>query len=505
MVTEKMDVQGYANLLTSFEEGSCALILGPEFFLLDSPEPSFSFRDTIYKKRLSTSPYVEEDGFFNTHRLSDQGFEDKTTILTNIKRYFKDMDVPHYYHKVAQLPFSLFISLSPDDLLARSMTAIQRPYHFSYYKKESGLYVREINKQTGLVKWEQRDIREEDIQANDTFLFNFLGTYSDTDSLIFTYDAFFEFIYSVFLFINNESSLKLRTIINKASHFLFIGFGYDKWYLKLIFFILEKILKSRKSLKAIILNYSEKQNNTVQFYENQFQLNFFKESTIEFINRLYEDCKQQGLLRKPVTQPPVAKQTSPKYKILFFSATPQSLLPLNNVAEFKKLREAHTRLSNAKRDEYDIAEMQQAVRQKDMLLTIKPERPNLIVISMHGSKDTGLLFQGDNGLKAPLSLTEFLKDMTVLQEDPLNQLQCIVFSCCHTADFAKQVAQLIPFAIGIRGAIEEDAMPEFMEGFFGSLFTDNNVKLAYEMGKRLVEKNENLKDNAELIEFYSRQ
>lgn len=505
MVTEKMDVQGYNNLLTSFDEGTCALILGPEFFLLDNPESSSSFRDTIYKKRLSSSPYVEEDGFFNTHKLSEQGLEDKTTILINIKRYFKEMDVPYYYDKVAQLPFSLTISLSPDDLLARAMTSIQRPYHFSYYKKESGLYVREVNKQNGSIKWEQRDIKEEDVQSNDTFLFNFLGTYSDTDSLIFTYDAFFEFIYSVFLFINNESSLKLRTIINKASHFLFIGFGYDKWYLKLIFFILEKILKSRKSLKAIILNYNEKQNNTVQFYENQFQLNFYKESTIEFINRLYDDCKQQGILRKPATQPVAVSPAVSKYKILFFSATPQSLLPLNNVSEFKKIREAHTNLSNAKRDEFDIPEMQQATKQKDMLLTIKPERPNLVVISMHGSKETGLLFQGENGQKSPLSLIEFLKDIKVLNEDPLNQLQCIVFSCCHTAEFAKEVTQFIPFAVGIRGAIEEDAMPEFMQGFFTSLFADNNVTQAYEMGKRLVERNEDLKDNAQMIEFYSRQ
>jgi hypothetical protein len=504
MVTEKMDEQGYSNLLTSLEDGTCALILGPEFFLLDKPDCS-SFRDNIFKNRLSKSPYLEEDGFFNTQKLSRQGLEDKTTILTNIKDYFKDMAVPEYYKKVAQLPFSLGISLSPDDLMAKAMTTAQRPYHFSYYKKGSGLYMREVNKNTGQLKWQSRDIKTEEMQSDDAFLFNFLGVYSDTDSLIFTYDVFFEFLYDIFLFINNELSNNLRTTINKARCFLFLGFGYDKWYLKLIFFTLEKILKTQKSLKGIIINYTEKQDNTVQFYENQFQLNFFKEGTVEFINKLYDDCKAKDILKNPAPPGVSLPNTPSKYKILFFAANPNSLLPLNHVAEFEKIKEAYVHLSNVKRDAFDLPPMQQATRQKNMLLTIKPEKPGLVIISMHGTQDTGLLFQGENGEKAPLSLPEFLKDIQVLTQDPLNRLECIVLSCCHSADFAKQVCQFIPYAIGIRGAIQDEAMPEFMEGFSSSLFADGNMQQAYIMGKHLVERNNELKENASLIEFYTRQ
>lgn len=493
-----MDEQGYNNLVAAMEEGSCALILGPEFFLLNNPTDYTSFRDAIYKLRLNTSPYVMEDGFFNTHKLT--GLEDKSTILRKLKTYFRDLELPGYYEKVAELPFSLAISMSPDDLLARAMTAIRREYEFCYYKKDAGLYMREVHQQPEEVKWVARDISPDELQDGNTFLFNFLGIYSDTDSLNFTYDAFFEFLYSTFLFINNDSSLNLRKKINDANHFLFLGFGYDKWYLKLIFFILEKILKSPKSFKAIIINGQEENKNVFEFYENQFQLNFFNEGTLEFIERLHKDC--EPFLKKPVPDAEVKAKENKQYQIQFFTSNPRSLVPLDHIGEFKKIKTAHIYLTNEKRDEFLVSEIHHASRQKDLLLKIQPAKPELVVISMHGSRDTGLLFQGEQGEKDPLKLDELLADIKLLTQDPLNKLQCIIFSCCHTAEFAEKVTTLIPYAIGIRGAIEDAAMPEFMEGFFTGLFADKNIKTAFELGKRLVERNDKLSHNAAMIELY---
>src|SRR5690242_18409035 len=208
-----MDKIVYNNLLDSLEEKQCTLILGPEFFLLNNPEELISFRDMIYKNRLSESPYVIEDGFFNTDKYS--GFENKNAILSNIKKYFKELQVPDYYYKIAQIPFSSVVSLSPDDLLAKAMTSLQQPYHFSYYKKQSGLYFREIDKANNTLKWsEPRDVTDEELHSSDTFLFNFFGHYSDTQSMIFTYDALSDFLYSVFPVDN--LSIKLRSIINKS-------------------------------------------------------------------------------------------------------------------------------------------------------------------------------------------------------------------------------------------------------------------------------------------------
>jgi hypothetical protein len=498
-----MDKIVYNNLLDSLEEKQCTLILGPEFFLLNNPEELISFRDMIYKNRLSESPYVIEDGFFNTDKYS--GFENKNAILSNIKKYFKELQVPDYYYKIAQIPFSSVVSISPDDLLAKAMTSLQQPYHFSYYKKQSGLYFREIDKANNTLKWsEPRDVTDEELHSSDTFLFNFFGHYSDTQSMIFTYDALFDFLYSVFPVDN--LSIKLRSIINKSVYFLFLGFGYDKWYLKIIFFTLEKMLQGEKAKKAVC-NYSNSFTDTAKIYENQFQLNFFKESTLDFINKLYTDCESREILRQPIqSQPAITAPQATQYKILFVAARPDSFTPLDYVAEYEKIKDVHVHLPNLKRDEFYIPDMQPFATQKKLFLKTTTEKPDILIISMHGSQTTGLLLQGENGESKPLSLPDFLKDIQLLTQDPLNKLQCIIFSCCHTAEFAKEVCKYIPFAIGMNGPIQDEAMPVFLEGFFTSFFNDNNIKEAFKTGKRLVEKDDTLdEDNASMIEFFSRQ
>ena len=83
-----------------------------------------------------------------------------------------------------------------------------------------------------------------------------------------------------------------------------------------------------------------------------------------------------------------------------------------------------------------------------MIKKINEELPNLVVISMHGSQQDGLLFKNENGTKAPLSLDDFIKDIQLLTQNPANRLECILFSCCYSKDFAEAVSALVPFAIG---------------------------------------------------------
>ena len=76
-----MDPKDYNSLLRELDEGTCALILGPEFFSLNNADNKGesileSLRDTIYKDKLKDTPYMAEDGFFYTQkndRKKDKG------------------------------------------------------------------------------------------------------------------------------------------------------------------------------------------------------------------------------------------------------------------------------------------------------------------------------------------------------------------------------------------------------------------------------------------------
>ena len=152
------------------------------------------------------------------------------------------------------------------------MNSLSRPYDFFYFKKGTGLYQRKMNDKTNSMEMTMvKDIAIPP-KPEHPLLFNFLGIYDDSESLIFTYDSLFEFLYSIFPV--EKLPLFLLTAIQKATSFLFLGFGYDKWYLKIIFFTLEKMLGGNETEKKAIFNYRDTQNKTVEFYESSFSYSF---------------------------------------------------------------------------------------------------------------------------------------------------------------------------------------------------------------------------------------
>ncbi len=489
-----MDAKELSNLFEDFEDGSCALILGPEFFMMTNKEENLfeSSRDIIYKDLLKNNQYLEEDGFFYTSNENSIG--EKKEILRNIQKFFRSLEVPEYYDLLAELPFYLAISLSPDDLLSRALTAKNREHDFISYKKGSGLY--QLQRKEGLDRWDQFPITDLTTTPSPTrpLIFNFQGIYDDKDSLIFTYDSLFDFLFSIFQ--AHTLPLNLKASISKASSFLFLGFGYHKWYLKIIFFILEKLRGDNETEKKAIFNFGDKQNQMVEFYRNQFQLRFFKESTADFISALREDCKQI-LQPKPVPRSE-AEVKEGKYKVLYFSSNPNQLNPLDFEEEFKKIK--NSLQTKQTRDEFEPPEWIPAVTQDEMLKKINEVKPNLVVISMHGSQEGGLMFK-----EAPFAIDEFVHSIRTLTQNPLNRLECIVFSCCHSKVFAEKAVQHIPYAIGIEGPIQDEAMPIFNDGFFDSFFSDKQIEPAYNMGKMLLGKKSNLKQNADHIIFFHKQ
>ncbi len=489
-----MDAKELSNLFEDFEDGRCAVILGPEFFLMANKDENLykSSRDIICNDLLKNNQYLTEDGFFYTSKENSIG--EKKEIHSTIRKFFRGLEVPAYYDLLAELPFYLAISLSPDDLLSRAMTSKKRVHDFISYKKGTGLC--KLERKEGLDKWSQIRISDLEVAPSPDrpLIFNFQGIYDDKDSLIFTYDSLFDFLFSIFQahILPND----LKAAISKASSFLFLGFGYHKWYLKIIFFILEKLRGDNETEKKAIFNFGDDQNEMVEFYRNQFQLRFFKEGTVDFISTLHKDC-QKILQPKPAVKMELPIKEG-KYKVLYFSSNPNKLNPLDFEEEFKKIKNALS--SKRTRDDFEEPEWIPAVTQDEMLKKINEVKPNMVVISMHGSQEGGLMFK-----EAPFALDEFVLSIRTLTQNPLNKLECIVFSCCHSKVFAERAVQHIPYAIGIEGPIQDEAMPVFNDGFFDSFFSDRQIEPAYNIGKMFVGKKPNLSKNADHIIFFHKQ
>jgi hypothetical protein len=281
-----METRDYENLLGALKDGTCAIILGPEFYLLSNSDEGQikNHSDAIHDDFLVDKKYVVEDGFFYSNENDDS---EEINILRKIASYYRNLSVPNYYDLLAELPFYLAISLSPDDLLSKAMNSNTRKHGFIYFKKGSGLYERNFEEES----WEKLSELKSPATTSKPLIFNFQGIYEDFQSLIFTYDSLFNFLYSIF----PETKLpdNLRAEISKASTFLFLGFGYERWYLKIIFFILQKLTYEGRREKKAIFNFNLEHNKMVEFYSNKFQLKFFKESTFSLLKHYITIAKQK--------------------------------------------------------------------------------------------------------------------------------------------------------------------------------------------------------------------
>ena len=83
---------------------------------------------------------------------------------------------------------------------------------------------------------------------------NMLGHYSDTQSLVYTHQALFEYLYSLPV-TKIPETIRFR-IKEKIKCFLVLGVHFNRWYLKLIFFLLSKLAADKVSQTAIF-SYNE--------------------------------------------------------------------------------------------------------------------------------------------------------------------------------------------------------------------------------------------------------
>jgi hypothetical protein len=253
--------------------------------------------------------------------------------------------------------------------------------------------------------------------------------------------------------------------------------------------------------KKAIFNFTDMQSQIVDFYRNQFKVRFFKEDTLDFITSLHADCKD-NLLPKQAPRPQ-AQEKDGKNKVLYFTSNPNQLNPLDFEEEFSVIKKAF--LLKEAQGSFETPEWIPAVTQAEMLKKINEVKPNVVVISMHGSQEKGLMFKEGNNTAAPFAIDNFVRAIRELTQSRFNRLDCIVFSCCHSQEFAEKAIQYIPYAIGIEGPIQDEAMPVFTDGFFDSYFSDKEIEQAYRMGKLLVEEKKTLSQNAQRIRFFHKQ
>ncbi len=273
-------------LMRRLERQKAVLFLGPEVPMAFQDEPvpikqalqehvHRDLKELLQEDDLRKIEYYQEDGFFH---LED---DYKSDIIYPIVEFYKDLPLTEVHQKLVQLPFHMILSLSPDDLISRAMKALNLPHHFHFYDK------RHYNKE------------KDDAILNFTptlqnrLVYNIFGSIDHEDSMILSYDDLFEFVQKIFN--NYHLPEVVRETVIDANCFVFIGFNYGTWYLKLLL----RLLNLQEKVKLVYGMDSPSSQEIETFFINEFDMNFTQMNTRNFIEELYEKCAEADLLIKP--------------------------------------------------------------------------------------------------------------------------------------------------------------------------------------------------------------
>ena len=267
-------------IVDRIKEEKCVLLLGPGLAVNDQGD---SMQTCLIK-------YFEEKQLQVKESLDDLYTCDpitKTRALDHFQKYCRENSEPIDTHrKLALIPCHLYISITPDLLMKQALDDYGVDHEFQYYVKNQK--PDDVNKPT----------RERPL------FYSLFGSIENPKSIIFNQWDLIQYLFSII----KEFDLPpdLRAALNDANYFIFIGFDFEKWYLKML---LKLLLEESKPSIATEegKGFNEKLKS---FYHRRYGLEFVETNIEEYIKNLHDECKNQGLLReiKERVQPSIQKE-----------------------------------------------------------------------------------------------------------------------------------------------------------------------------------------------------
>lgn len=270
-------------VLSALRDEKCILCLGPDFY--SDPEPGgMRFEQKLATHLVSEAEVLDirvyDDGWF--HALRD----DESLAYESVREFYRrhpESGTRAVLKELAQLPFHLILSFTPD-------------YHLREAFKESGIPADFVayNRQNPLMLSVKPT-------AKRPLIINLLGELDQRNSLVLTNADYYDFLKSIF----EKKYLPeiLRNQIADANFILFLGMAFDKWYVQLFTQLVSELDALKKTGAKKIASAAYLDSKTRINIGEQFKLLFSIEQIEPFINALYHACAADAELKSLIRQP----------------------------------------------------------------------------------------------------------------------------------------------------------------------------------------------------------
>lgn len=289
----------WQKLVRIIERGKCVLMLGADIPSgEDNNLPSLNTlfarklaKDTAGKAKICNEddlPHVSQT--YLNNKIGDR--DDLEMAAEDFYREFHNQTT-RLHKALAQLPFRYYISITPDELMTNALKSdgIRRTPKEDFYHFRPGC--KELSFLNDL---------------NTPLVYKLYGSVTDSRSLVLTESDLLDFLANI-ISSCPELPPALSTLFrDKETSFLFVGFGFQHWYLRILLHLFRKSLNTSTSQtsannipRSIALENSSffadpMLEQTALFYDHTHSIEFKHCSWDEFAQQLLRRYKEKAAI-----------------------------------------------------------------------------------------------------------------------------------------------------------------------------------------------------------------
>ncbi len=290
----------WQKLLRNIERGKCILMLGSDIPLdinnTTQPPLTKLFAQYLTEQIADRAkicdpedlPHVAQN--FIAYRVGDR--DDLEIEAENFYSDFQQQTT-NLHRQLAELPFSYCIATTPDNLMFNAFNVAGKTPSEAFYHFQSG------NKALA-----------DEANVHSPLVYKLYGTITDSRSLVLTENDLLDFLANIISGCPELPPMLRKLICDKETSFLFIGFGFHRWYLRILLHFFRNQLNHTPpwslALEDARFFSSPGHEQTALFYDHTHSIEFKNCSWSEFAGELLNRYQQKNLSFKkpPAIVPP---------------------------------------------------------------------------------------------------------------------------------------------------------------------------------------------------------
>jgi hypothetical protein len=259
-------------LVDGLREGACVLFLGPELIRYGGYDYNLAFYNTLSENSLNDIDrtkvkYNEEEKIWS---FASSAVKSKFYIqLSNFLKQNTNLNDPIFF-KLASIPFTLIVSLLPDDTLSLA---------FAKYGKFNFTFKSSL----------ESNIPEPAL--DNLVIYNIYGNIKNREYVV----SHFDYLNFIEKYTDKGFPVNILESLTKANYLVFIGFEFDRWYNLFLLYILNKIKEKSDKIAVSAQSADELYRNLLDM--NSLNVYFNEKESSQFIDDLYKKAKEQHIAR----------------------------------------------------------------------------------------------------------------------------------------------------------------------------------------------------------------